>query len=330
MLELYFIIPVYRVEKYLPRCVDSVLAQTYDKCRIVLVDDGSPDGCPAICDRYAEEHPAIHVIHKENGGLADARNAGIDYVLSRADADDCVTFLDSDDFVAPSFAAVMTALCKENACSVAQCGYEKGEGDAFSEAAVAPNTAVCDAESALLGYRLKSMSCAKVYRASCLADLRYRVGVLNEDEFFTYRAVYAGKTTAFTDEKLYYYYQHDTSIMSDIAKRLKNNPHRFDFLKAYEERIAFFEEQNKPEQVQKTREKICTDILLRYSEQMQLPRDDRDEECVNGTYMKLYRENYKQMIERKGIPFKRRLIYRVFYCVPYAAALMSKVLRFRK
>lgn len=329
MKQLFFIVPVYKVEAYLPRCMESVLGQTYGGCQTVLVDDGSPDGSPSICDEYAKKYPNVSVIHKENGGLADARNAGIEFALARSGDGDYLTFLDSDDFVSATFAEKMVGLCEENACAVAQCEYEKGSAANFRGAEKAPETAVFDASEALLGYRLKSMSCAKVYRADCLRDLRFKTGVINEDEFFTYRAVYAGGRTAFTGEKLYYYYQHDESIMSDVAKHLKNNPHRFDFMEAYRERIAFFEAENAPEQVQRTQEKICSDCFLRYNEQMLLPYDRRDDECNNGTYMRMYRDNFRRMIRRKGMPFKRRIIYNLFYILPRAFVLLGRFLQYR-
>ena len=92
------IVPVYKVEKYLKRCVDSILAQTYPCLEVILVDDGSPDGCPAICDEYAREDRRVRVIHKENGGLSDARNAGIDAAKGKF-----LGFVDSDDYVHPRF-----------------------------------------------------------------------------------------------------------------------------------------------------------------------------------------------------------------------------------
>ena len=88
MAHVSIIIPVYKVEKYLKRCVESILTQTYQNMEIILVDDGSPDNCPQICEEFAHKHANIKVIHKENGGLSDARNAGIMYVRDVADAED--------------------------------------------------------------------------------------------------------------------------------------------------------------------------------------------------------------------------------------------------
>ena len=92
--KLSFTLPIYKVEAYLPQCVDSILAQATMDCEIILVDDGSPDGCGAICDRYAQEHSIIKVIHKTNGGLSDARNVGFDQATGAY-----VLFVDSDDYI---------------------------------------------------------------------------------------------------------------------------------------------------------------------------------------------------------------------------------------
>ena len=133
MNKIFFIVPVYKVEKYLKRCVESILTQTYQNMEIILVDDGSPDNCPQICDEFAHKHANIKVIHKENGGLSDARNAGIMYVRDVADAEDYITFVDSDDYIHPTYSKTMLDLCTENNCSVVQCGYEKGSNEFFAE-----------------------------------------------------------------------------------------------------------------------------------------------------------------------------------------------------
>lgn len=96
MCEISIIVPIYKVERYLKRCVDSILNQTFTDFELILVDDGSPDNCGRICDEYAEKDNRIYVIHKENGGLSDARNAGLDYATGQY-----IIFVDSDDFVEP-------------------------------------------------------------------------------------------------------------------------------------------------------------------------------------------------------------------------------------
>ena len=106
------IVPVYKVEKYLDKCVESIVNQTYKNLEIILVDDGSPDNCPAMCDEWAEKDERIRVIHKENGGLADARNAGMDIATG-----DYIGFVDSDDWIEPNMYEVLlkNALCMDSA-----------------------------------------------------------------------------------------------------------------------------------------------------------------------------------------------------------------------
>lgn len=327
---IYFVVPVYKVEKYLARCVDSILGQTYKDVHIVLVDDGSPDNCPALCDEYAEKYNNITVIHKVNGGLSDARNYGIDKVMEIADGTDFITFVDSDDFVKENYSADLISLCEKFNAQVAQCNYEKGSSDNFSLPEKADKPFECSAYDALLNQRLKSQSCAKIYMVSLFKDVRYPKGVLNEDEFTTWKAVFNAEKVVFSDLNLYYYFQHTDSIMDVIARKLKDNPHRLDWLKAYEERIKFFEEKNLPEQVMRTCEKICTDIILRYTEQMWLEKEYREESVVNGEYTKMYREFFKKMYKRKGIAFKRRLMYIGFYILPVSSVWMGKIFGLRK
>ena len=330
MRKIYFVIPVYMVEKYLRRCIDSVLCQSYENTEIVVVDDGSPDRCPEICDSYGAEYSRITVIHKKNGGLSDARNAGLMYVAQKADDDDYISFVDSDDFVYKSYAERLIELMEQNGCDIIQCGYIKGSGDRFDSEPKKGSVFCADPGDALLGYDLKSQMFGKIFRFGLFRRLRFPVGMLNEDEFVTYKAVWAAHRIAFTDEKLFYYFQRPDSIMSDVAKKMKNNPHRYDYLKAYREREKFFGDLGRYEQVQRTHEKICSDIILRYCEQMYLEKSRRDEDCMNGEYMRLYRESYKKMIGRRNMPQKRRLMYMAFNICPMSAVLAGKVFTLRK
>ncbi len=131
MKTLYIIIPVYNTEKYLRRCVDSALGQTYGDVRVILVDDGSDDGSSEICDEYKSANASVSVIHQPNRGLSEARNTGMDAAFRTAEDDDYISFLDSDDFLSTDFAERMIGLCEKYGCEAAQCRYEKGSGDEF-------------------------------------------------------------------------------------------------------------------------------------------------------------------------------------------------------
>ena len=102
MATVSIVVPVYKVEKYLKRCVDSILAQTFTDYELILVDDGSPDNCPEICDELAEKHSQIYVIHQKNGGLSAARNSGIEWALKNSESE-WITFIDSDDWIHPQY-----------------------------------------------------------------------------------------------------------------------------------------------------------------------------------------------------------------------------------
>ena len=119
-MKLSIIVPVYNVEPYLRRCIDSILAQTFTDFELILVDDGSPDNCPAICDEYAEKDPRIVVIHKQNGGLSDARNAGLD--IARGEY---IGFVDSDDYIdAEMYEKMYNAAIMHNS-DIVSCAYER-------------------------------------------------------------------------------------------------------------------------------------------------------------------------------------------------------------
>lgn len=114
------IVPVYCVEQYLEKCVSSIVNQTYKNLEIILVDDGSPDNCPQLCDDWQKKDKRIRVIHKENGGLSDARNAGL-----RASSGELVMFVDSDDWIAPEMAEKMELAMRTYHADMVLCQFAK-------------------------------------------------------------------------------------------------------------------------------------------------------------------------------------------------------------
>lgn len=114
------IVPVYKVEKYLDQCVASIVSQSFSDLEIILVDDGSPDNCPAMCDAWAKRDSRIRVIHKENGGLSDARNAGM-----AAAKGSFIGFVDSDDIIPPEMYQVLFSLLKQDDSDIAACGIKQ-------------------------------------------------------------------------------------------------------------------------------------------------------------------------------------------------------------
>ena len=122
------IVPVYKVELYLRRCVDSILAQTFCDFELILVDDGSPDNCGSICDEYASKDSKIHVIHQKNGGLSAARNAGIDWVFANSDSK-YISFIDSDDWVHEKYLELLVKAIETNHDDFSQCALLRTTGE---------------------------------------------------------------------------------------------------------------------------------------------------------------------------------------------------------
>lgn len=201
------IVPVYKVERYICRCVDSILDQTFSDFELILVDDGSPDHCGEICDAYAAKDSRIHVIHQENGGLSAARNAGIDWMLSNSDSR-WVTFIDSDDWIHPDMlSALYDAAVKENV-KVSICGHINTEGETPEVQPKPYKVTVYSPEDFLT-----SIACAKLYDRDCFETIRYPVGKVHEDEFTTYRILFQQDRLAVIDAHLYFYFQNANSIM---------------------------------------------------------------------------------------------------------------------
>ena len=203
------IVPVYNVEQYIARCIDSILKQTYTNFEIILIDDGSPDQSGRICDEYAAIDKRITVIHQKNKGLSAARNAGLDIMRGQY-----VTFIDSDDFIHERYLAVLYHLIKRYGVGVSQVAFERGVEDVFSKTNRKIEETLFN-DSILFGDRnVKITAWAKLYTASVFINLRFPEGRINEDEFVTYKAIAYGEGIIVSSEKLYYYYSRPTSIMS--------------------------------------------------------------------------------------------------------------------
>ena len=235
--EVCVIVPVYRVEQYLHRCVDSILAQTYADFELVLVDDGSPDNSGAICDSYAVRDSRIHVIHQENGGLSAARNAGIDWTVEHSDCQ-WLTFIDSDDWIHPQMLEILLDMVQSNEKKVSICSYLETAEMVHSEELVHPAPVLWTPENFFVECNTNAViAWGKLYHRSCFGQVRYPVGKIHEDEFTTYRILFEEPEIIVTDVPLYYYFQNAAGITKS-----QWNPRRLDALEAQQQQIAYFRE----------------------------------------------------------------------------------------
>ncbi|MBO4894789.1 MAG: glycosyltransferase [Clostridia bacterium] len=228
------IVPVYNVEKYLDTCIESIVSQTYDNLEIILVDDGSTDNCPAMCDEWALKDPRVKVIHKENGGQGEARNLGID-----AAAGDYIGFVDSDDVISPVMYERLLNALTENGADFIQCAMVKFGTYPFkgfdSAGAVVNRPRVLtngEAVKALIAEGAITSTCPSVLlKAETAKKVRFDSGVINEDVMWVYRAVRESEKILLTDEVLYAYFQRDGSTMNSAYTEK-----RFDAIHALSQR----------------------------------------------------------------------------------------------
>ena len=205
------IIPIYKVEEYLDECIISVVSQTYLNLEIILVDDGSPDNCPQMCDEWARRDSRIKVIHKANGGLSDARNAGIGIASG-----EYIAFVDSDDFIKlDMFEKLHTALVKTGA-DIAACGILTCEGEKQTAWGCRDTVGTPKQIYSLLyndtAYPVAAWN--KLYRRSCWETLRFPVGKTCEDAFTTYQLIHNAQRIVMIPEALYCYRIRPGSIMT--------------------------------------------------------------------------------------------------------------------
>lgn len=212
-MKLSIVIPVYRVENTLNRCVESVLNQNLTDFEVILVDDGSPDRCPQMCDDWANRDSHIRVIHKPNGGLSDARNAGIDIASGNY-----ITFVDSDDYIAEdTYLPLMNLLSKRSDIDILEYpvfvhyGSTKQHLLSFDE-----ETEYNDMDVYWYAGKAYEHSYAwnKIYQASLFTDIRYPVGVVFEDVHTLPKLLKLAKTVITSNHGLYYYCKNDKGITS--------------------------------------------------------------------------------------------------------------------
>lgn len=226
------IVPVYCVEPYLDQCVESIVNQTYSNLEIILVDDGSPDGCPEKCDTWAMMDSRIKVIHKNNGGLSDARNYGLESASG-----EYISFVDSDDWLAPNFYEVLfNALQKEQA-QISACSIKWAYDDHVDSDCNIYKQKVYTSEEAMntliQGDCFYAVVWNKLYSASLLEGIRFPVGKLHEDEFVTYKIMGRAKKLTLCVETEYFYRQRQGSIMQEWSIR------HLDALEAFFERNEY-------------------------------------------------------------------------------------------
>jgi len=302
------IVPIYNVERYLKRCVESIRSQSYANLEIILVDDESPDSCPKICDDYKEVDSRIKVIHQKNKGLSGARNAGIDIATG-----EYLVFVDSDDFLDKEFILVLYEAAKNTGSDIALCKYEYVKGDVLTQSHKPGET------FQYTGIKLIEMMYSpdgaffvvawnKLYHKSLFATIRYPQGRIHEDEATTHKLYYEAKQGVFVNRYLYGYF-----IGGESITRKKFNRNRLDWAWAVEQRLDFLEEK-KLEQILPTAMRSYADGVIDLFFQC---REGLPDSLKEQKQLKRSIRNTARRVKKYGsFPIKTRIGYTLFQIAP--------------
>lgn len=227
------IVPIYKVEKYLEKCLDSIIKQTYKNTEIILVDDGSPDKCGEICDTYINKDNRIKVFHKKNGGLSDARNYGLKKSIG-----EYILFVDSDDSIEPKMIETLVNTLEKNKSDISMCGFKIIQNDTSKHNQWFDQDTVLSKEEALkllLENRIiTSHAWNKLYKRNIIEKFPFPEGKLYEDVRIMHKVFMSCNSIAITKEYLYNYFLHSTSIV--VVDKIANKFEYIDaFIQRYEE-----------------------------------------------------------------------------------------------
>lgn len=224
---LSIIVPIYNVEKYLERCIDSIINQTYKNLEIILVDDGSKDASGIIADTYASKDDRIKVIHKENGGLSDARNHGLDQARGNY-----IIFIDSDDFIDSSMCEILFTTAEKYSSDIVSCNYYIFHAEnhiSVHPMSIQEDEKVFSGIDILKYYLIKTepfdlnIVCNKIFKADLFnskdGQIRFPKGRVQEDNFTTFRLFAKSDVVTTINQPLYYYLQRADSIMANFSKK---------------------------------------------------------------------------------------------------------------
>lgn len=207
------VVPVYKVKEYITDCISSILQQSYPYFELILVDDGSPDNCGEICDQFALQDKRIYVIHKQNGGLSDARNAGINVAKG-----EYITFVDSDDFLHQDYLKQMIDMAESTHADIIQCGFTSDKESLgaypFSQEKVCSFSSEEALHDLLRMNTVQVNAWAKLYKTDLFHGIRYPYGRINEDNLTTYKLILAAHSSVVcSNQNLYFYRVNPDGIM---------------------------------------------------------------------------------------------------------------------
>lgn len=289
------IVPVYNVERYLDKCITSICAQTYRNLEIILSNDGSTDSSGSICDSWAEKYPRIRVIHKENGGLSDARNAGIE-VASGA----WFMFVDSDDTITPDTIERLYVAAAAYDCEMAVCNIVRIYDDGATEPFYAPvsELTVWDGQQRFETLKQPSV-CNKLFRAELFCGVRFPIGKYYEDTFVYHILAHRAKAIALTGHDGYYYLSRRESILGQP----QYTDRYFDRIEAVYERVRYLVGHQVPFYAQEACESLYADVRVG---SQYIPKTEANREKFRQMWL-WYDVAYHHLMHHRSTSLKMKL-----------------------
>lgn len=289
------IVPVYNVERYLEKCIESICHQTFSNMEIILVDDGATDNSGFICDEWALRDSRIRVIHKENGGLSDARNAGIEIASGS-----WLAFIDSDDFITADTIERMYEAASGNDCQVSVCNMVRIYDDGTTESFYCPATELTVYRGNERLETLKQPSvCNKLFRADLFRDVRFPKGKFYEDTFVYHILAHQAKRIALTGHDGYYYRSRRESILGQPWY----TDRYFDYIEAVHERVDYLIAY----QVLPYDKEACLSLYAAVSNGEKFVAKTTDNEQKFLQMRNWYRTAYDYLMKCPEINFKQKL-----------------------
>jgi glycosyltransferase involved in cell wall biosynthesis len=312
------VVPIYNVEKYLDKCVQSLLEQSYVNLEIILVDDGSPDGCGAMCDGWAKKDRRISVIHKENGGLSDARNAGLNIATG-----EIIGFVDSDDWVGRDFVRILLQAMQTHDAPIAECAITlvKEDGTGIRRRGPAADEVVEKTEALrrlVMEDGVYQTVWNKLYRREVLEGILFEKGKCNEDDFWTYQVFDRSQRLALVAQPLLNYLQRGGSIMG-TGYSMK----RLDGVEARHRRMVYL--QKYPSLASLTRQQFALESMWHLQKILrELPKEAQ----LEAKAFVLQRLKQTPAVRGKALTLnaKYRLWYAMFRIAPVLTARLRNTL----
>lgn len=303
------IIPIYKVLPFIDECINSVLQQTYDNIEIILVDDGSPDECGKICDKYQKIDKRVKTIHQENGGLSAARNAGLDIATG-----DFILFVDGDDLIVPNAIEWLIECQRNSDADIVQGRFFRDKKELET---VHSEIELFSGRDFLLSAYFRTEACINLYRSTCFINMRFPIGILHEDVALIYKIVYKAKRVAYTNVKFYYYRQRSNSIMTkDFDKK------NLIIIDLIEEQICFYRSHNEKELLDKAYYSYYSVLLDCAWKVKKLP----DGKKIKKQIINKYRCNYINFIKIGFLRFRTKFLLTITFLVPNIWKYSEKML----